>query len=133
MLGPLVKGLAKTFEQLFRKPITIEYPEKKREVSERFRGHPRLLRDENGRLKCVACHLCETVCPSKAISIEPEAGETMHEKRPRQFVVDLTRCIFCGFCQEACPKGAIMLNRKYELAQYDKRALIYDKEKLLQD
>ena len=102
-------------------------------MADRFRGHPRLLRDESGRIKCVACHLCETVCPSKAIRVEPEQGETMHEKRPRQFVVDLTRCIFCGFCQEACPKGAIMLNRKYELAQYDKKALVYTKEKLLEE
>ncbi|SMC20340.1 NADH dehydrogenase subunit I [Desulfacinum hydrothermale DSM 13146] len=133
MIGPLLKGLGKTLEQMFRKPITIEYPEKKREVSERFRGHPRLLRDETGRIKCVACHLCETICPSKAITVVPEGGPQMHDKHPREFIVDLARCIFCGFCQEACPKGAIMLNRKYELAQYRRDVLIYDKEKLLEE
>lgn len=133
MIGPFIKGLAKTLEQFFRKPITIRYPEEKREVSPRFRGHPRLLRDEQGKIKCVACLLCATVCPSRAIAIEPAAGEQMHEKYPREFIVDLTRCIYCGFCQEACPKDAIRLNRKYELAQYEIPALIYAKEKLLEE
>ena len=129
MIGALLKGLAKTFEQCFRKPITIQYPEQKREVSKRFRGHPYLLRDENGRLKCVACCLCATVCPSGAITIEPGSAG-MHEKYPKQFVIDLARCIFCGFCEGACPKGAIRLNRKYELAQYDRQQLVYDRERL---
>jgi NADH-quinone oxidoreductase subunit I len=65
--------------------------------------------------------------------VEPAAGEGMHEKYPKTFVVDLTRCIFCGFCEAACPKQAIKLNRKYELAQYDKDVLYYDKEKLLSE
>jgi NADH-quinone oxidoreductase subunit I len=133
MIAPFLKGLAKTLEQCFRKPITIRYPEEKREVSERFRGHPRLLKDETGKVKCVACQLCMTVCPSGAITVEPAAGEGMHEKYPKTFVVDLTRCIFCGFCEAACPKQAIKLNRKYELAQYDKDVLYYDKEKLLSE
>lgn len=132
MIGPLIKGLAKTLEQCFRKPITIQYPEQRREVAERFRGHPRLLRDTDGRVKCVACCLCATVCPSRAITIEPGTAG-MHEKYPRQFIVDLARCIYCGFCEEACPKGAIQLNRKYELARYERLQLIYDREKLLED
>ncbi|OIP98466.1 MAG: NADH-quinone oxidoreductase subunit I [Syntrophobacteraceae bacterium CG2_30_61_12] len=130
MIIPFLKGLGKTLEQCFRKPITIRYPEEKREVSERFRGHPRLLTDPQGRPLCVACCLCATVCPSFAITIEA-ATDGMHQKYPRRFVVDLARCIYCGFCEEACPKAAIKLNRRYELAQYDRNLLIYDKEQLL--
>ncbi|MDD3579968.1 MAG: NADH-quinone oxidoreductase subunit I [Desulfobacca sp.] len=130
MIYPLIKGLATTLRHCVSKPITLQYPEEKRQVYPRFRGHPELQVDEDGRLKCVACTLCMTVCPSRAITkITPAEGPN-HEKYPAEFVIDLTRCIFCGFCQEACPKAAIALNNKYELAQYDKRVLIYDLEKL---
>jgi len=132
MIVPLIKGLVKTLEQCFRKPITIQYPEERREVAERFRGHPRLLKNPQGKPLCVACGLCATVCPSKAITIVPGTAG-MHEKYPQEFIVDLARCIYCGFCEEGCPKGAIKLNRKYELAQYDRRVLVYDKEKLLRE
>lgn len=130
MIIPLLKGLGTTLKAIFSRPITIQYPEVKRPVSERFRGRPELQLHENGRVKCVACTLCKTVCPSQAIRVI-EAAEGPHgEKYPVEFVIDLTRCIFCGFCQEACPKAAIALNKEYELAQYDKKALIYDLEML---
>ncbi len=132
MIGPLIKGLAKTLEQFFRKPITIQYPEQRREVAARFRGHPRLVKGPQGDPLCVACCLCATICPSRAITIVP-ATAGMHQKYPEEFIVDLARCIYCGFCEEACPKGAIELNRKYELAQYDRSVLVYDKRKLLED
>mgnify|MGYP006283420747 FL=1 len=133
MFVPLIKGLAKTLEQCFRKPITIRYPEQRREIPPRFRGNPRLLADEQGRPKCVACMLCATVCPSQAITIEPAEGEEMHIKYPKKYEIDLSRCIYCGFCEEACPVNAIELTRNYELSQYERSKLIYDKDRLLKE
>jgi NADH-quinone oxidoreductase subunit I len=128
MIIPLLKGLATTLKMAFSKPITLQYPEEKREVSQRWRGHPELTINDDGGRRCVACTLCMVVCPSNAIKgIVPAEGEE-HEKYPVAFTIDLQRCIFCGFCQEACPKGAIKLNRLYELAQYDKQVLILDIE-----
>ena len=132
MLIPLLKGLATTIRHCFSKPITLQYPEVRRPVYPRFRGHPELVVTDEGDRRCVACTLCKVVCPSNAITeIEPAEGE-YHEKYPVQFVIDLTRCIFCGFCQEACPKMAIKLNNLYELAQFNKSVLIYDIDKLTQ-
>ena len=128
MIIPLLKGLATTLKMALSKPITLQYPEEKREVSQRWRGHPELTINDDGGRRCVACTLCMVVCPSNAIKgIVPAEGEE-HEKYPVAFIIDLQRCIFCGFCQEACPKGAIKLNRLYELAQYDKQVLILDIE-----
>ena len=132
MIIPLLKGLATTLKMAFSKPITLQYPEEKREVSQRWRGHPELTINDDGGRRCVACTLCLVVCPSNAIrGIVPAEGEE-HEKYPVAFTIDLQCCIFCGFCQEACPKGAIKLNRLYELAQYDKQVLILDIERATQ-
>ena len=132
MLIPLLKGLATTLKYCFSKPITLQYPEEKRDPSPRFRGHPELVVNDDGSRRCVACTLCKVVCPSNAIKeIVPAEGPN-HEKYPTQFVIDLTRCIFCGFCQEACPKAAIKLNRLYELAQYNKEVLILDIDRATQ-
>ncbi|PLX45438.1 MAG: NADH-quinone oxidoreductase subunit I [Deltaproteobacteria bacterium] len=115
-LVPLLKGLAKTFSYIFKKPVTFQYPEKKREVSERWRGLHRL-KTENGKLKCVACGLCEAVCPADVIKVERR--ETPDGRSfPVKFEVTVTRCIFCGYCQEACPKDAIELTRNYEFCDY---------------
>ncbi|MBE0616579.1 MAG: NADH-quinone oxidoreductase subunit I [Proteobacteria bacterium] len=116
VITPLLKGLAFTLSQFFTKPITYQYPEEKREPAERWRGLHRL-KSENGRLKCVACGLCEAVCPANVITVE--AKETPDGRRfPERFVVEVTRCIFCGYCQEACPKDAIELTRSYEFCGY---------------
>ena len=132
MIIPLLKGLATTLRMVFTKPITLQYPEERREVSPRWRGHPELTVDPDGRRRCVACTLCMVVCPSNAIrGINPAEGPE-HEKYPVAFTIDLQRCIFCGFCQEACPKGAIKLNNLYELAQSEKSALILDMERATQ-
>jgi NADH-quinone oxidoreductase chain I len=128
MIIPLLKGLATTLRMVFTKPITQQYPEQKREMFPRWRGHPQLTVDPDGRRRCVACTLCMVVCPSNAIRGIVAAEGPEHEKYPVEFTIDLQRCIFCGLCQEACPKGAIKLNNAYELAQEDKSALILNIE-----
>jgi len=128
MIIPFLKGLATTLRMVFTKPITQQYPEEKREMFPRWRGHPQLTIDPDGRRRCVACTLCMVVCPSNAIRGIVAAEGPEHEKYPVAFTIDLQRCIFCGLCQEACPKGAIKLNNAYELAQEDKSALILNLE-----
>jgi NADH-quinone oxidoreductase chain I len=128
MIIPFLKGLATTLRMVFTKPITQQYPEEKREMYPRWRGHPQLTIDPDGRRRCVACTLCMVVCPSNAIRGIVAAEGPEHEKYPVEFTIDLQRCIFCGLCQEACPKGAIKLNNAYELAQEDKSALILNIE-----
>jgi len=132
MITPLLKGLATTLRMVFTKPITQQYPEEKREMFPRWRGHPELTIDPDGRRRCVACTLCMVVCPSNAIRGIEAAEGPEHEKYPVKFTIDLQRCIFCGFCQEACPKGAIKLNNLYELAQEDKNVLILDIDRATQ-
>ncbi|MEW6158961.1 MAG: NADH-quinone oxidoreductase subunit I [Verrucomicrobiota bacterium] len=112
------------------------YPEVKWTVAEGYRGAPYLVRDQDGRTKCVSCQLCEFVCPPKAITITPpgpagvpEAGNV--EKAPKEFEINMLRCIFCGYCQEVCPEEAIFLMKDYSLSGYSRDELIYNKEKLL--
>src|SRR5262245_34496615 len=112
------------------------YPEVPWKVAEGYRGAPYLVKDQDGRTKCVSCQLCEFVCPPKAIRITPpgpagapEAGNV--EKAPKEFEINMLRCIFCGFCQEVCPEEAIFLMKDYSLTGSTREDLIYDKEKLL--
>jgi NADH-quinone oxidoreductase subunit I len=112
------------------------HPEVKWVVQEGYRGAPYLVKDQEGRTKCVSCQLCEFVCPPKAIKIippgpaaDPSTGNV--EKRPREFEINMLRCIFCGFCQEVCPEEAIFLMKDYSLVGLARKEMIYDKEKLL--
>lgn len=109
----------------------MRYPQQKRTPHERFRGAQQLVKDKEGRLKCVACNLCATVCPVGCIRVEAEE-DNEHRKYPKAFVIDLGRCIFCGMCEQACPKEAIRMTGKYELAVYNKNDMCYDRERLLQ-
>lgn len=112
---------------LFAKKVTIQYPEERRNYSERFRGL-HYIKAVNGVENCTACMLCPTVCPSECIHIE--AGEREDkEKYPVKFEIDVFRCCFCGFCEEACPKDAIKLSGIYEMAEYERT--IYDKDALM--
>lgn len=133
----LVVGLKVTLRQFirtlfFREATTINYPEEKRNYSQRFRGEHFISVDENKTENCTACYLCETVCPAECITIiagERPADENAYgvkkEKRPVSFDIDALRCCFCGFCEEACPKDAIKLSRNYELAKESRDQAVY--------
>jgi NADH-quinone oxidoreductase subunit I len=113
--------------------VTIQYPERKKELAPRHRSLHRLMKRENGKPRCVACMLCMTVCPSECIYIEAaEDPDPEVQKYPAKFLIDLSRCCFCGFCVEACPEDAIRMDTgKIDLAQYSRRDLQFDLEKLL--
>jgi NADH-quinone oxidoreductase chain I len=127
----LIEGLGVTLKYFFTRPVTMKYPEEKREPFLRYRGAHILRRDENGKVMCVACCLCARVCPADVITIEIAEGEN-DERYPKKFDIDMGRCIFCGYCVEACPKTAIVMGHAYELADYSRDDLIYDKERLLE-
>ena len=131
----LLKGLLVTFKHFLRPwdHSTIEYPEEQWKPHPHYRGAHRLNKDENGRIKCVACEMCATACPAHCISIVPEAAAWEDRERvPKKFEINMLRCIYCGFCEEACPKDAIELTEVYDFADYTRRSLVWDKERLLQ-
>lgn len=135
-LPAVLGGLKVTLRHFFKKKVTMQYPEEKWTVPEGYRGAPYLVRDQAGRTKCVACQLCEFVCPPRAITvfppgpqIDPSTGNV--EKRPRDFQINMLRCIFCGFCQEVCPEEAIFLMKDYSLTGRTRQEMIYGLEKLL--
>ena len=124
-LGSIAKGLAVTMRHFLRNLFgqkdvaTIQYPEERREYSERMRGRHILTTRDDGSLRCVACYMCETACPADCITIiaeeDPEATVEW-EKRALSFEIDLLRCVFCGYCVDACPKQAIIMSRKHEMS-----------------
>ena len=129
-------GFAVTFRQLFRKPITEQYPEYKRPVYPRFRGRHRLHTFENGLEKCVGCSLCAAACPADCIRVvaeenSPENRVSAGERYASVYEINLSRCIFCGYCEIACPFDAITMGHDYELSDYDRTDLIFTKEMLL--
>jgi NADH-quinone oxidoreductase subunit I len=132
----VIGGLWVTLRHFFRKKVTMEYPEERWTVPPGYRGAPYLVRDQEGRTKCVSCQLCEFVCPPKAIKITPPGPEINPatgnvEKLPKEFEINMLRCIFCGFCQEVCPEEAIFLMKDYSLTGLTREEMIHDKEKLL--
>ncbi|QCI19264.1 NADH-quinone oxidoreductase subunit NuoI [Buchnera aphidicola] len=114
---------------LFKKPETQNYPEDTVNLSQRYRGRIILTRDPNGKERCVACNLCAVVCPVGCISLQKT--EKKNRWYPKFFRINFSRCIFCGLCEEACPTTAIQLIPDFELAEYDRKDLIYEKENLL--
>ena len=126
----LVKGLILTFKYMFKQKTTINYPFEKGHLSPRFRGEHALRRYPNGEERCIACKLCEAVCPAQAITIEAEPRED-GSRRTTRYDIDMTKCIYCGFCEEACPVDAIVEGPNYEFASESREELFYNKEKLL--
>ncbi len=129
-LWELLKGLKVTQTNWFRKSVTLEYPEEKTPQSHRFRGLHALRRYPNGEERCIACKLCEAVCPALAITIEsaPRADGT---RRTTRYDIDLMKCIFCGFCEESCPVDSIVETRIFEYHGEKRGDLLMTKDKLL--
>jgi NADH-quinone oxidoreductase subunit I len=133
----LVKGFSVTFKNLFRKPVTENYPDEPVHFQPRYRGIHVLQRDEQGLEKCVACFLCAAACPANCIYIEATENTEARrvsagERYARAYNIDYSRCIFCGYCVESCPTDAITHGHGFELATYNINALIYRKEQLLE-
>lgn len=130
MLRELLKGMALTGRYLFARKITVQFPEEKTPQSVRFRGLHALRRYPNGEERCIACKLCEAVCPAMAISIESDQRED-GTRRTTRYDIDLTKCIFCGFCEESCPVDSIVETHILEYHGEKRGDLYYTKEMLL--
>ena len=141
-LPAVLSGLRVTwrhFRRTFfgRNAVTMQYPEERwdAELPPWYRGAPALVKDEHGKDRCVACQLCEFICPPRAITILPEEIPLSDrwakvEKRPKEFEIDMIRCIYCGLCEEVCPEEAIFLKKDYSITGYTRQEMVHNKEKL---
>lgn len=131
-LFEIISGLSLTLKYFFKPKVTINYPYEKGRISPRFKGEHALRRYANGEERCIACKLCEAICPAQAIIIEAEERED-GSRRTTRYDIDMTKCIYCGLCQEACPVDAIVEGSNFEFATITHEELLYDKEKLLKN
>lgn len=126
----ILRSLWIVLKHTFHQRETVQYPEEKPVLSPRYRGRIILSRDPDGGERCVACHLCSAVCPVDCIALQ--ATEDEHGRRyPEFFRINFSRCIFCGFCEEACPTYAIQLTPDFEMSEYRRKNMVYEKEDLL--
>ncbi len=128
---PLLKGMVLTFRVMFRKHVVRRYPEDPIPRTSLTRGQPRLAQNGDGTVRCVACGLCEFVCPAYAITIHGGETDRFIEREPEQFQIDMLRCILCGFCEEVCPKEAIFMSDQLEYAGPTRAEHVLDKGQLL--
>jgi NADH-quinone oxidoreductase subunit I len=132
LLSDFVSAFFLSMRQFFTPKPTINYPFERNPQSPRFRGEHALRRYANGEERCIACKLCEAVCPAQAITIEAEPRED-GSRRTTRYDIDMVKCIYCGFCQEACPVDAIVEGPNLEFATETREELLYDKERLLEN
>ena len=130
-LRELLSGLFLTFKYFFKPKLTLNYPHEKNPISPRFRGEHALRRYPNGEERCIACKLCEAICPAQAITIEAGPRQNDGTRRTVRYDIDMVKCIYCGMCQEACPVDAIVEGPNFEFATETREELYFSKEKLL--
>src|SRR5512144_197431 len=126
----ILRSIWLVFLHMFRRRATIQYPEEKKVFPPRFRGRIILSRDPDGAERCVACYLCSAACPVDCISLQATEDES-GRRYPEFFRINFSRCIFCGYCEEACPTYAIQLTTDFEMSEYKRQNLVYEKEDLL--
>src|ERR1700733_10195853 len=132
VLGELAAGMWLTLRYFFKQKATINYPYEKGPISPRFKGEHALRRSPNGERRCIACKLCEAICPAQAITIEAEPRAD-GSRRTTRYDIDMTKCIYCGLCEEACPVDAIVEGPNFEVATETREELMYNKDKLLEN
>jgi NADH-quinone oxidoreductase subunit I len=126
----LIEAIWRVFLHAFQRRVTVQYPEEKPYVAPRYRGRIILSRDPDGNERCVACYLCSAACPVGCISLQATEDET-GRRYPAFFRINFSRCIFCGYCEEACPTYAIQLTPDFEMGEYKRQDLVYEKQDLL--